>query len=206
MSDDHNMIPITDEQARMAQEAIKLLRDVGSFLSKALGSTPEDLVGMLGGDWLKIRRAENIARLIVASKERLQKDGVIEPQSATLSQALPILRAAADESREEIRDLWARLLAAAMDPTRANQVRSRFIDAIKQLDPCDALVLQSIARRGTKIDLSQRNDIIRELVRGPDEVDVSIQNLRELELLHELSPGVVMLSPFGREFVRIIMR
>jgi hypothetical protein len=38
------MIPITDEQAKLGQEIVKAFRGLGSFLKRALGSTPEDLV------------------------------------------------------------------------------------------------------------------------------------------------------------------
>jgi hypothetical protein len=58
-----SLIPISDEQAKLGQEILKTLRGLGSFLEKALGSTPEDLVAYLGGDWLRVRRAENIIRL-----------------------------------------------------------------------------------------------------------------------------------------------
>ncbi len=54
------LIPISDEQAKLLQEALKTLRSVGGYLREVLGTVPEDLVGLLGGDWLKVRRAENV--------------------------------------------------------------------------------------------------------------------------------------------------
>ena len=53
-----SLIPITDEQAKLGQEILKTFRGLGSFVEKALGSTPEDLIAYLGGDWLRVRRAE----------------------------------------------------------------------------------------------------------------------------------------------------
>jgi hypothetical protein len=52
-----------------------------------------------------------------------------EPPS--LSLLLPILVAAAEESRDELQDLWARLLAAAADPSRARSFRIQFIETVK---------------------------------------------------------------------------
>ena len=118
MADGNSLIPISDEQAKLGQEALKLLQGLGSFFGKALGSVPEDLAGYLGGDWLRARRVENIAKLLSSTKEKLEARGVKDTKPACLTLALPILRGAADESREELRDLWARLLAAAMDPSR----------------------------------------------------------------------------------------
>ena len=122
----------------MGQEVIKAFRGLGAFLDKALGSTPEDLIGYFGGDRLRVRRAENMARMLADAKDRLADRGVEQTEPATLTVALPILQAAADEDRDEIVDLWARLLANAMDPSLRN-VRQRFIEAIKKMDPPDAL-------------------------------------------------------------------
>src|SRR5207247_8456868 len=55
--------------------------------------------------------------------------------------AIRLLEAAQGEPREEMQDLWARLLANAMDPTRKDYVRPEFIEALKKLQPVDALVL-----------------------------------------------------------------
>jgi len=49
------------------------------------------------------------------ARGRLEARGVGEPILPSLTVALPLFRGAADESREELQDLWARLLAAAMD-------------------------------------------------------------------------------------------
>ena len=45
----NSLIPITDEQAKLGQEALKVLQGLGSFVAKALGDVPETLVNYLGG-------------------------------------------------------------------------------------------------------------------------------------------------------------
>lgn len=57
---------------------------------------------------------------------------------------------AQEESREELAELWARLLANAMDPNM-NSVRQSFIDAVKRMDPLDAVVLRYIYERKIKM-------------------------------------------------------
>jgi hypothetical protein len=57
MLDDGSIIPISDEQAKLGQEIIKAFSNLGSFFKDALGSAPSDLIGYLGGDWLRMRRA-----------------------------------------------------------------------------------------------------------------------------------------------------
>src|SRR5207244_6619587 len=115
-----------------------------AFIAKALGGTPEDFM-YFGGDFLRVRRAENMARLLSKARARLTERGVEDPQPASLSVALPILRGAADEDRDELMDLWARLLANAMDP-RVNNVRYSFIEAVKAMDPQDARTLNFLHR------------------------------------------------------------
>jgi hypothetical protein len=196
MSDD--LVPISDEQAKLGQEALKTLRGIGAFLAKAFGSTPEDLVGYLGGDWVRLRRAENIARMLHRAKTRLEEEGIIEPKPASLSVALPILRGAADEDREELVDLWARLLANAMDP-KLNSVRLRFIEAVKEMDPMDTKILEEMYKMPAAGQAE--NDLASRLRVSRDEVDVSIQNLRRLGCIMN-PPSPVSLSAFGRELMR----
>jgi hypothetical protein len=139
------LIPITDAQAKLGEEIVKALRGLGSFVKTALGSTPEDLVGYyLGGDRLHIRRGENIVRMLYEARARFADMGKKETQPAPLSLALPILQGAADEEREELVDLWARLLASAMDPATRNSVRHTFIAAVKEMDPPDAKIMHHI--------------------------------------------------------------
>jgi hypothetical protein len=203
MSDANALIPISDEQAKLGQESLKVLRGLGSFLTKSLGSVPEDLVGYLGGDWLRVRRAKNIAEMMQRAKERLEARGVAETTPASLTVALPVLRGAADESRPEIQDLWARLLAAAMDPSGANRVRQRFSEAIEKMDPPDALVLASLPARSGGVTGTDRNTVAQELgISGisRDELAVSLKNLIRLELLSEMGGMGVATTPLGRDF------
>jgi hypothetical protein len=188
----NGLIPITDEQAKLGQEIVKAFRDLGSFFGKALGSTPEDLVRYYGGDRLRVRRAENMAKMMCEAKARLAIMGIEDTKPATLSVALPILEGAADEDREELVDLWARLLASAMDATK-NNVRYSFISAVKEMDPPDAKIVHylysekvgRVRRSGggdnktdTSVDLISRGLRYRN-----DYVEVSIERLEALEFL-----------------------
>jgi hypothetical protein len=70
MSDPESLILITDEQAKALQEALRTLQGIGGFLKQTFGTVPEDLVGLLGGDWLKARRLENFARIAGKARDR----------------------------------------------------------------------------------------------------------------------------------------
>jgi abortive infection alpha-like protein len=142
-------MPISDEQAKLGQELVKALRELGSFFGRALGNTPEHLIGYLFGDRLQIRRAENFINMLMETKARLEYWGVEQPKAASLSVAIPICQAAADEDRDELVDLWSRLLANAMDP-KLRSVRYSFIEAVKAMDPLDASTVGYLYRQNVQ--------------------------------------------------------
>jgi hypothetical protein len=202
MADDISVLPITEEQAKLGQEIVGALRGVGAFFKEALGSVPQDIIGYLGGDWLRIRRAQNIAEMMNKAKKKLESWGVEDSEPASLTVAIPILQGAADESREEIQDLWARLLAAAMTPSRARYLRQGFAEVIKKMDPLDALIL--LEQGSEKIsDLTQT---LKQLNVSSDQYIISLENLQELKIClpNPSDKSKYRLSPFGREFLRVI--
>jgi hypothetical protein len=75
-----------------------------------------------------------LEKIAEKAKAKNKARGVADTERVSLVIALPLLEAAAEESREELQDLWARLLAAAMDPGRSGQVRRVFIEIVKQMD------------------------------------------------------------------------
>ncbi|WP_316171051.1 Abi-alpha family protein [Bradyrhizobium sp. SZCCHNRI1058] len=206
----NDLIPVTDAQAKAAEEALKTLQGFGGFLKETFGTVPQDIVGLLGGDYLKVRRAENARRLIEKAKKRLEDAGVEKPD-APPSLAIPIIVAAADESRDELLDLWAALLAAAADPARSKSFRLKFIEIVKQLDPLDAPVLKILVEvKQTAQDKLDPFTIA--LGATADEVSVSIQHLKSIGLaergsIRDDSPGWPYFSPtaLGRELLRTLM-
>ena len=145
------IIPISDEQAKLGQELVKAVRDASGYFTDILGDIPKDLLGLLVGDRVKAKRIERIEMLWRQTRERLGDRGVADPEAPSLKYAIPILEAAADEENEELEDLWSRLLAAAMDPSRRDAMRQSFIQAVKQMDPMDALVVKAIREAGARL-------------------------------------------------------
>jgi hypothetical protein len=207
MTDPTSLILISDEQAKFGRKALEVLQGLGGFSREMFGTVPEDLVGYFGGDLLKVRRAENFARIAQEARERLRARG-IEPEPPSISILLPIVVASADESRDELVDVWASLLAAAADPGRAKSFRLAFIEAAKKFDPLDAAVLQGIgATPGGAVTPGMRNSLAEQLHASRDEFDVSIANLTKLELVYSGRPGSpdpAHIMPFGREFLRAV--
>jgi Abortive infection alpha len=148
---DNSLIPISDEQAKLGQELVKAVRDASGYVTDILGDIPKDLLGLLVGDRVKAKRIERIEMLWRQTRERLGDRGVADPEPPSLKYAIPILEAAADEENEELEDIWSRLLAAAMDPSGRDAMRQSFIQAVKQMDPMDALVVKAIREAGARL-------------------------------------------------------
>jgi hypothetical protein len=212
MSDD-SLIPISDEQAKAVQEVAKFFSKVvdsgggiGRYLDRVFGRVPDNLVGYLIGDWLAEHRLRRAERLRAETEEIRRQRGTSEQAEVSLSVAIPLIQAAIDEDREGLRQIWARLLAAAMDPARTHLVRLAFIDAVKHMDPLDAAVLQALQgpTHAGKITGALRNSVVEQLGSTPDEFDVSVENLAKLGLVRIKHPAEGTITAFGREFLRTV--
>jgi len=103
MTDPSSLLPISDEQAKLGQKALEVLQGLGGFLREIFGTVPEDLVGYFGGDLLKVRRAENFARIAQEAREWLKAREVHTTEPPSISILLPIIVASAEESKKEAR-------------------------------------------------------------------------------------------------------
>jgi Abortive infection alpha len=176
------------EAAKTTGKAIDLTSDLGKYLGKVVGGVPSDLVGLLGGDYLGQLRIRNLDKSIRKTKKIIE-DRKAETEPVSLALAVPILKATENESREELQDLWARLLANAMDKKRSATVRLEFIQIIQQLNPLDAMILDHL----NKIDRSavtNTRDVLMALYQLPESrVVVSLQHLTNLSLIHRADQG-----------------
>jgi hypothetical protein len=177
------------ELAKTAGKAIDLTSDFGAYLAKILGEVPADLIGLLGGDYLGQVRTRNLDKCVRKTKKIID-DRNAETEPVSLSIAIPLLREAENESREGVQDLWARLLANAMDRERSDQVRLEFIETIKQLNPRDALFLDYLDKfpRGSPSG-NTRDELMSKFGLPESAVIVSLQHLVRLELAHNLDQG-----------------
>jgi hypothetical protein len=205
-----DLIPISDEQAKAMQEMAKLASKIvdassgiGRYVDRVLGHVPDNLVGYFGGDYLAEVRTRNAERLRADTEEIRRRRGTQERVDVSPSIAIPLVQAAIDEDRADLKDLWARLLAAAMDPARTHLVRLAFIDVAKKMDPMDAAVLRLASAPG-EVAGSRLSEIGARLGASRNEIDVSIANLVKLELARYSHAPNALITPFGQEFLRAV--
>jgi len=206
----NSLIPVSDEQAKAIGITVEALHSLLGWCGKVLGTIPEDLVGLLIGDKLHLRRAKNLLGYQAEVDQLLRARGVPNPQEVSASVALPLLEGAQNESRSELRDIWARLLANAMDPTRAGRVRTSLVELVKSFDPADALAIQEMGRVGGAVGdpniqaPTQMDKMAASLGLTFDVLDVSLERLVEFECLIRRTPTkeenrrLFSLAPKGR--------
>jgi abortive infection alpha-like protein len=125
---------------------------------------------ILAQDWYARRVTQKL-------RERNLRDEQLKAVSPNI--AIPLLEAAQDETGDELREVWARLLANAMDPNRSSRVRLEFIETLKQFNPPDALLLNELVTT-PNMSPNSRDFLVNRLHLSRDEVVVSSQHLTKL--------------------------
>jgi abortive infection alpha-like protein len=181
--------PVDEETAKAIQQTAILgqkLTDMasggGRWLAEILGRLPHNIVG-IADDRVAIYRARRWIEMNEDLENDLLQRGVKDRIEPSFTVLIPLLEAAVDENRAELKKMWRRLLANAYDPSRSGRVRLSFVKIAQQLDPTDALVLEAI---GSSVGNLQPNarDYVHARARLPlNEVMVSFDNLRTLGLL-----------------------
>jgi hypothetical protein len=204
---DENTARAIEESAKALGKGIDLVGGLGAYLARALGGVPESLVGLLIGDWLVHQRVRNWQKLNARTKEILEGRAVKEPYAeVSPAIAVPLIEAAINEDREELADLWAKLLAAALDPRRKNTVRQNIIETLKQLEPLDALILEVVFdQQGAAWTLSGRDYLAKRFGIQQEEVLVSFENLRRLGCISFPQAGA-MINPIAAPMGQLLIR
>jgi hypothetical protein len=160
--------------------------------------------GLAGGDYLREFRKRQQHRFAERTAEVLREQKVKNAVPPPPSILLPLLNAAQDESRADLLEIWARLMAAASDPARLSQFRRDYIEIAKQLEPIDAAILHSLKGmdgqhyQGGRVEVLQRN-----LKVHADQIAVSLGKLNQLGLANDRSPNPA-LQALGRQFMTIL--
>jgi hypothetical protein len=200
-----------EESAKTAGKVLEIAHDAGGYLRHVLGEVPADLVGVLGGAWVHEQHIRIKDALRRRTEELVRERDVPKVIELSPNLAAALIEGAQEEGREELMELWARLLANAMDPN-LNTVRQSFIEAVKKMDPMDAVVLRYIHEEGiTTIDRGHKPNQSGEqtgienlsvtIGRRSDEVEVSLRHLQDL-LFFDYINFTWHIHAICREFLR----
>src|ERR1700722_2214479 len=114
------------EIARVADNAIDAARDTAAFLNRVLGNPIADAIGITIADPLRVVRTLSLDWYARRVDEILARRSAKDARGMPPRLALEILDAAQDETRDEMRELWARLIANAIDGNTRSTVRIEF--------------------------------------------------------------------------------
>jgi Abortive infection alpha len=209
--------PDASRQLYRDHPRLEIVHDTGGYLNRVFSDVPTDLVGVAGGDWLHEVRIRIRDKWRRRTAQILCERDVQEAIELSPNMAIALIGGAQEESKEELMELWARLLANAMDPNM-NSVRQSFISAVRELDPPDAKIMHHLSsekvtriRRqatpgggGTSKADTSFEAISRALGVRNDEVEVSIEHLEELRFLVTAANDKHIWFPSAkfREFMR----
>ncbi len=192
---------ITDEQskavaemAKTSGEVVKAAGGLGAYLGKVVGSI-QDILGLVGGDWLHHKRQRHVAVLQVNTQRILEgvaPDRLTEPSPSVI---IPLLQAAVDEGRPELQAMWAALMANAM-LEGGRKVRRDYFDAVRRMEPVDALYLQVVA--GAPLDPSGSSLMGEANRAGIDSTDQAIAEIKLVQLACMKPAPWPALTAFGR--------
>jgi hypothetical protein len=177
---EEELIKTIQEVSKFGTKALETGEKLGGFLSRVFGKLPEDLVGLAGKDYISHARIRNLLKLEQRT-DAIRKERGFKKDSSPLSPniAIPLLEAAQDESREELQELWARMLANALDPNRSNAVRQNIIETVRKFDPIDAKVLETASKIASSDSYQYiKTESVKERLKVPlGEFEVSLKNL-----------------------------
>jgi Abortive infection alpha len=195
-----------EEASKAFSKAIEAAMQTGEYAGAVLGDLPHDLVGIIG-DWVAHKRARRWAELSAETAKILRDRRIENREDVSPSVAIPLIAAAINEDRNVLKQLWAKLLASAMDPNRSNLVRPSLIELLKSMDPLDARVLRHMIEG---VPMMQGRDLADSLAHrfeiDRDEVYFSMQHLYELGAIDD-SPSSMpspRVSAKGRLLTRAV--
>jgi hypothetical protein len=146
----------------------------------------------LAGEWLNESCLRNRRCIRDKTRRILELRGVDHIEAPNPAIIVPLVAAAENENREELQDLWAMLLATALDPNRKKLFRREFVEAVKQFDSNDVLVFTQIHIAGLSgLYEGQYTDLAEKIGLRYTQVQISFRNL--------IKSGCCILSGFTFE-------
>ncbi len=178
-----------EETTKTGRAVVEAGSDIARFVGKALGTVPQDAVGLLGGDYLHELRIRNLDKISRKTEEILRKRGVEEPEPIGPKALLPALEAASEETDETLQDMWAELLANAMDPNKDTTLQRIFIKTLSQMEPSDVLVFRMMKEKARNEALGSQ-DLMKRIGCRETLAAVSLDRLADLGVLRGMGrPG-----------------
>lgn len=119
------------------------VQEAGKFAARILRAINAAFSGL--DKWIlnKEYAIDETKKLLAQKLENVNPEKIVEPATYVAIPAIQAISYSMDS--EELRNLYANLLAKAMNSDTKDMVHPSFVEIIKQMSPIDALVLKEIA-------------------------------------------------------------
>ena len=129
-----------------------VLRPVVELIDNLLGPTAKE-IGEIGGDFARLWRLRNLARLAPKVRRCMEELGVDDRRYLSPAVGLPMLEAASYHDDSYLQDRWAYLIAntvaTAGDETEFD-LAPTFVEIMRQLSRPDCELLEFVAENGVE--------------------------------------------------------
>lgn len=178
------------------------VKEVGKFAARIPRAINAAFSGL--DKWIlgKENNIEETKKLLAYKLENVDPEKIVTPEAYVAVPAIQAISYSMDS--EELRNLYANLLAKAMNYDTKDHVHPAFVEIIKQMSPIDAQTLQYILNEPEKMipivdiiatrPLSEDEDDIDYIILQPNitpmtfdsikSIAISIENLFRLSLIH----------------------
>lgn len=172
------------EVAKTARKGLEVTEKFGNFLGKVMGQGFAHL-GAAFSDWAQAYRYENLLKLM-DKIDSIHKERKIEGKAIPMlpKHAIPILEQASLEDNDDVRLLWAGLIANATDPNKRFEIRKLYIEIISSLDPIDVYILNYLSDESLdeKYGMLTGENLNAELIsenikKNMEDIKISLSNL-----------------------------
>ena len=133
--------------------------------------------------WIAEReyKLAEIEKLLAKKLEHISEDKIVTPEAYV---AVPAIQAISySMNSEELRNLYANLLAKAMNSDTKDMVHPSFVEIIKQMSPVDSLVFKTIMQR----ESNPLIDLVYQKMGDPDfpiptEFEIIAKNISDIDI------------------------
>ncbi len=145
---------------------------------------------------------DEIKKLLAQKLENIDPDKIVEPEPYV---AVPAIQAISySMNSEELRNLYANLLAKAMNSDTEMQVHPAYVEIIKQMAPIDSLIFKIIMEREENpiLDLCYGNDMMTEsllLVSNITDINITSGKIISVSIDNLVKQGIISI-PFDEYY------
>ena len=149
---------ISDDQARAVEAvakawgiSVEAVRAAGSFLAHLSKSPLTQMFGLIG-DKLAYRRYEEYLAFSEKTQRYMEERSLTfdNSKAVPLKIAIPVLESASIEDNDDIKDIWARLITNAMDPSVTFNIKHAYVSVLKDIDILEAKILNELCKNRFK--------------------------------------------------------